>query len=99
MNLYRVKLLLNGKVIGVLIHTFGKKLKSQTEFGNPHLFPSVVEHFGIEPMGSCIPKHIWNPKVAQSSKDDGDFAPFEFIDRLLVKEEENRLREQERRHN
>ena len=86
---------LKGKVNGTST-SFARKLKSQTDFGNPHLFPSVVEHFGIEPMGSCIPPHLWNPKVTQSITDDGDFAPFEFIDRLVIKEEENRLRIKER---
>ena len=84
---------------GTSSSSFARKLKSQKDFGNPYLFPSVVEHFGIEPMGSsCIPNEFWNAKVAQSStastggKDGGDFAAFEFIERLIVKEEENRLR-------
>jgi len=57
--------------------SFAQQLKSQKEFGNPHMFGSVIECFGIDPMESNL---------------GAGFEGFEYIDRLLVKEEENRVR-------
>jgi HCNGP-like protein. len=34
--------------------SFAEHLKCQKEFGNPHLFPSIIEHFGIDEMESNI---------------------------------------------
>ena len=62
--------------------SFSQQLKSQKEFGNPHMFPSVIEHFGIDPMESNI-----------GGIKERSFEGFEFIERLLVKEEENRARQ------
>jgi len=69
---------------GSTVKSFANHLKAQKEFGNPHLFPSIIQHFGIDPMGSNIPKSMWDPK--------NDFAPFEYVERIVAKEEENRLR-------
>ena len=74
--------------------SFAQQLKSQKEFGNPHTFPSIIANFGIDPMESNI----------QISSGDGDgdgdgggermkFERFEFLERLIVKEEENRVRQ------
>lgn len=61
--------------------SFAEQLKLQKDFGNPHMFPSVIEHFGIDPLES-------NSSILKVK-----FQGFEFIDRLMVKEEENRIRE------
>ena len=79
---------------------FATKLKSQKDFLNPHMFPSVIEHFGIDPMESNIgsenlddaSSEIIN-KQACDSCISFQFGKFEYIDRLRVKEEENRIRE------
>jgi len=61
--------------------SFAEQLKCQKDFGNPHMFPSTIEHFGIDPL------------VSNASNFKTTFEGFEFIDRLMVKEEENRIRE------
>jgi hypothetical protein len=61
--------------------SFAEQLKCQQDFGNPHMFPSAIEHFGIDPLES------------NASDLKATFGEFEFIDRLMVKEEENRIRE------
>lgn len=58
--------------------SFAQHLKQQKEFGNKSIFPGIIEHFKIDPMGSNIDKNI--------------FESFEYIERLLAKEEENRIR-------
>jgi len=57
-------------------------LKSKKEFGNPALFPSIVNHFGIDVSGSNICPE--------------KFGRFEFVDRLLESEERARIRSAER---
>ena len=61
-------------------NSFAQQLKSQKEFGNPYLFPSAISHFGIEPIRS------------HASNLESSFQAFEYIERLLQKEEENRIR-------
>jgi hypothetical protein len=58
--------------------SFAQHLKQQKEFGNKSIFNEIIDHFKIHPMGSNIDKN--------------NFGSFEYIERLLVKEEENRLR-------
>jgi len=58
--------------------SFAQHLKQQKEFGNKSIFNDIIDHFKIHPMGSNI--------------DQNSFESFEYIERLLVKEEENRLR-------
>lgn len=58
--------------------SFAQHLKQQKEFGNKSIFPGIIEHFKINPMGSNVDENI--------------FESFEYIERLLVKEEENRIR-------
>lgn len=53
--------------------SFALKLKQQKEFGNKSVFQSVIEYFNIDPMGSNI--------------DRNKFSAFEYIDRMLMKEE------------
>jgi len=65
-------------------NSFGSHLKNQKEFGNPNLFPTIIQHFGIDPMGSNLPSGLWDPK--------NDFEPFEYVERLVSREEENRIR-------
>lgn len=102
--------------------SFATHLKNQKEFGNPHLFPSIIEHFGIDPLGSnCV------MKLYSTSTDDDDddkkkmendnnendihgnkngqtktknvsstsllFAKFEYVENIVQKEEENRIRQ------
>jgi len=67
--------------------SFASHLKEQKEFGNPNLFPSIIQHFGIDPMGSNLPPDLWDPK--------NDFEPFEFVERLVEKEQQNRIRQQQ----
>ena len=62
--------------------SFAKHLKEQKEFGNPHLFPSIISHFGINPMGT---------NVIEANKNE-QFAKFEYVENIVQKEEENRIR-------
>jgi hypothetical protein len=83
--------------------SFAVQLKSQTEFGNPHIFHSIIDHFGIDPMESNIYSELngnghGNQKVPSEketfvSEKPKQFENFEFLERLLVKEEENRVRQ------
>ncbi len=66
--------------------SFAQQLKSQKEFGNPHMFTSIIKHFGIDPMETNI------DAGGGGGKKSG-FEAFEFVERLLVKEEENRVRQ------
>ena len=77
--------------------SFAKHLKSQKEFGNPHLFPSIITHFGIDPLGSnCMMTHsasmMNNGNTSTSSSNKQVFAKFEYVEKLAQKEEENRIR-------
>ena len=58
--------------------SFAQHLKQQKEFGNKSIFNEIIHHFKIHPMGSNVDKN--------------NFGSFEYIERLLVKEEENRIR-------
>ena len=76
--------------------SFANQLKSQTEFGNPHMFHSIIDHFGIDPMESNIYSAFngsGHEKVPAESGKPKQFENFEFLERLLVKEEENRVRQ------
>lgn len=94
--------------------SFAKTLKSQKEFGNPHLFPSVIEYFEIDPMESNISLDVHVDIDANNStnkdgkadimgvdskrpsvkivKSNDKFEKFEYLERLMQKEEENRIR-------
>ena len=65
--------------------SFASQLKRQKDFGNPHLLPSIIDHYGIYEHGSNLPKELWDPQNA--------FSSFEYTDQLLKKEEEIRVRQ------
>ena len=77
--------------------SFAKHLKSQKEFGNPHLFPSIISHFGIDPLGTnSIMAVSKNTSQGTASTDTGKkemFAKFEYVEKIMQKEEENRIRQ------
>ncbi|KAL7544806.1 hypothetical protein ACHAWF_008170 [Thalassiosira exigua] len=56
--------------------SFTGHLKSQHEFGNPHLLKSITDHFNIAPLDS----HVGN-----------SFKAFEYVDRLISAEERARI--------
>ena len=56
--------------------SFSAHLKSQREFGNPHLLGTIVEHFRIRPLESNAGNH---------------FKGFEYADRLMAAEERARI--------
>ena len=59
--------------------SFASHLRSQHEFGNPDLFPSVVKHCGIDPMGTNVRARAdWKPQ------------DFEMVGRLVEAEERAR---------
>ena len=60
----------------VVPSSFSAHLKSQREFGNPHLLGTIVEHFRIRPLES----NAGNP-----------FKGFEYADRLMAAEERARI--------
>lgn len=60
--------------------SFAEHIKSQKEFGNPHLFPSIIEHFQIQWRGTNIPGK--------------KFQRFEYIEKLSSKEEQIRMSSQ-----
>ena len=64
--------------------SFASHLRHQHEFGNPNLFPNVVEQFGIEAGGSNLPNKLW--------KASDEFRDFESCDRLMAAEEQARFR-------
>jgi hypothetical protein len=87
--------------------SFAKHLKNQKEFGNPHLFPSIITHFGIDPLGSnCLnldDTSIETGKETGTGKSTATasyhshsrsktFGRFEFVEKIVQKEEENRIR-------
>ncbi len=91
--------------------SFADTLRSQKEFGNPHLFHSVMDYFEIDPMASNIDLDVTvNVNVNEDVDVDMDksdsretrikmvkskdkFEKFEYLDRLMQKEEENRIRD------
>ena len=81
--------------------SFAEHLKGQKEFGNPYLFPSIIEQFGIDPMESNIGQydeeslHVLGSAGVHHEKPRLrlNIEKFEYADRLIVKEEENRIRE------
>ena len=56
--------------------SFSAHLKSQREFGNPHLLETIIDHFRIRPLES----HAGN-----------SFKGFEYADRLMAAEERARV--------
>mmetsp|Transcript_6227 Transcript_6227/g.9838 ORF Transcript_6227/g.9838 Transcript_6227/m.9838 type:complete len:280 (+) Transcript_6227:128-967(+) len=56
--------------------SFAAHLKSQKEFGNPHLLKSIIEHYSLTPLES----HVGN-----------SFNGFEYVDRLMSAEEKARI--------
>eukprot|EP00978_Attheya_sp_CCMP212_P037692 scaffold180235_cov34-Attheya_sp.AAC.1 len=68
-------------------NNFATHLKSQKDFGNPHMFPSVISHFGIEAHGSNLDTTIMV---------DNTFDDFEYANRLVAAEEQARIRASER---
>ncbi len=100
-----------------LSSSFATHLKNQKEFGNPHLFPSIIEHFGIDPLGSnCVMKLYYTDNDKKNKENDNNendthgnkngqtktknvsssssllFAKFEYVENIVQKEEENRIR-------
>eukprot|EP00978_Attheya_sp_CCMP212_P028426 scaffold98053_cov34-Attheya_sp.AAC.2 len=67
-------------------NNFATHLKSQKDFGNPHMFPSVISHFGIEAHGSNL-----DTTIMVDAFDD-----FEYANRLVTAEEQARIRASER---
>ena len=65
--------------------SFASHLRHQHEFGNPNLFPSVVEQFRIEAGGSNMSNQLWKAS-------GGEFRDFESCDRLMAAEEQARFR-------
>ena len=65
--------------------SFASHLRHQHEFGNPNLFPSVVEQFRIEAGGSNLSNQLWKAS-------GGEFRDFESCDRLMTAEEQARFR-------
>ena len=64
--------------------SFASHLRHQHEFGNPNLFPNVVEQFGIVAGGSNLPNELWKASC--------EFRDFESCDRLMAAEEQARFR-------
>ena len=64
--------------------SFASHLRHQHEFGNPNLFPNVVEQFGIKASGSNLPNELWKASC--------EFRDFESCDRLMAAEEQARFR-------
>ena len=64
--------------------SFASHLRHQHEFGNPNLFPNVVEQFGIAAGGSNLPNKLWKASC--------EFRDFESCDRLMAAEEQARFR-------
>ena len=56
--------------------SFAAHLKSQHEFGNPHLLKTIIDHFQISPLES----HVGN-----------SFGGFEYVERMVVAEERARV--------
>lgn len=56
--------------------SFAAHLKSQKEFGNPHLLKSIIEHYSLNPLESHA---------------GGSFSRFEYADRLASAEERARI--------
>lgn len=78
--------------------SFAKHLKSQKEYGNPHLFPSIISHFGIDPLGTnsimAGSKNTSNGIASTpASGNKPMFAKFEYVEKIMQKEEENRIRQ------
>jgi hypothetical protein len=75
--------------------SFARTLKSQKEFGNPHLFSEIISHFEIDPLESNI--RLQQGNTIEGGTEGGEeknimFERFEYVDRLLQKEEEIRNR-------
>ena len=64
--------------------SFASHLRHQHEFGNPNLFPNVVEQFGIAAGGSNLPNKLWKASC--------EFRDFESCERLMAAEEQARFR-------
>lgn len=62
--------------------SFASHLQSKKDFHNPHMFPSIISHFNIDARASNIRKDIWDPHGFQN---------FEYIDRLVISEEQSRM--------
>jgi hypothetical protein len=37
-------------------------IKAQKDFGNPQLLAKVIAHFGIDPLASNYPRHLFDPR-------------------------------------
>jgi len=73
--------------------SFARTLKSQKEFGNPHLFSEIISHFEIDPLESNMRLHQGNTiEGGQEKEKNITFERFEYVDRLVQKEEEIRNR-------
>ena len=58
------------------VTSFAAHIKSQHEFGNPHLLKNIIDHFEIKPLDS----HVGN-----------SFKGFEYVDKLVAAEERARI--------
>lgn len=47
-------------------------IRQNREFANPQILQKIVDYFEIDDIGSCYPKHIFDPRaiVARRAKDD-----------------------------
>jgi len=73
--------------------SFANHLKTQKSFSDPNLFSQIAKILNIAPddaIGSNIHTSHWDPRK--------DFAPFEYVERLLQREEDNRMREISKQH-
>ena len=60
----------------IIPSSFSAHLKSQREFGNPHLLKTIIDHFQIHPL---------------RSHGGTSFKGFEYADRLMAAEERARI--------
>mmetsp|Transcript_11438 Transcript_11438/g.15612 ORF Transcript_11438/g.15612 Transcript_11438/m.15612 type:complete len:125 (+) Transcript_11438:19-393(+) len=54
-----------------------QEIRQNREFANPQILQKIVEYFGINDIGSCYPKHIFDPDaiVARRAKGGGGNPP------------------------
>ena len=65
--------------------SFASNLRSKKEFRNPHMFTSIVAHFGIYEHGSNIPYGEGCTEISHGEMKHS-WKKFEYIDRLLAAE-------------
>jgi hypothetical protein len=53
-----------GKFLDIKIrtgHTVMDAMRRMREWNNPDFLEKMVEHFSLDPYGSCFPKEVWDP--------------------------------------